>query len=199
MATAIYKKLPSSKFTWELQFRRPNSLSFIRKNNQLQSTVFLPPIRWCENEGLFSSFSGIFSISASHSSLLPPGSPSGPSFFTLQCNEGPPWRMQAPEARLCCQLSLMLCSMLMEEDVLNGFLSLTPEHWTGTPHRSGLRQQRVGSLWDPAAFCITLMICQTNGFGGASSRLILAQKNLKPATFLYSLVPVWDTLAGCVS
>lgn len=73
------------------------------------------------------------------------------------------------------------------------------EQWTGIPHHSGLSQQRIGPLWDPAAFCITLMISQKNGFGGASSRLILAQKKLNPATFLYSLIPMWDTLAGCVS
>lgn len=71
-----------------------------------------------------------------------------------------------------------------------GSSHLTPEiaeQWTGSPHHSGMRQQRIGPLWDPATFCITLVISRTNGFGGASSRLILAQK-LKPATFLGSLI-----------
>lgn len=56
----------------------------------------------------------------------------------------------------------------------------------GAPQLSDLEQQRGGVLWNASAFCTKLTLSQTNGFGGASSKLILAQKKLKPQNFLYS-------------
>lgn len=99
------------------------------KKKQLQCTFFLPPSRLLTWGFIQLLFRHIL-ISVFQSSLLPSGSHSAPSFFMPQCNEGHPWRMQASETRLCCQLSLMLCSMLMEEDVLCAFLPPYPwENW----------------------------------------------------------------------
>lgn len=109
--------------------------------------------------------------------------------------------MQPLETRLCCQLSLMFCLFLMEEDVC-GFLSPYPwDNWAVNWDSSSFWSETAENRPPPgsSSFLHHTDDQPDNGFGGASSWLILAQKKLKPAKFLYSLIPVWDTAAGCVS